>query len=168
MTQLRRTFSVIYAHTYSCKTLSKCTQTQLQSNIFFTGHTRVCRRNVLDLQRNRNDHPCFGSYVRNILSVIISKTVCLHYNTLLCFSGCIGGFVQVQKLSHSFQKPYDLDQLLANVTIVGAYIYAIFSMIAAGMYLHTMKSKPIIVFVQSLLLFIQVSFQGKTFVICHN
>ena len=74
----------------------------------------------------------------------------------------------MQKLSHSFQKPYDLDQLLANVTIVGAYIYAIFSMIAAGMYLHTLKSKPIIVFVQSLLLFIQVSFQGKTIMICHN
>ena len=82
MTQLRRTFSVIYAHTYSCKTLSKCTQTQLQSNIFFTGHTRVCRRNVLDLQRNRNDHSCFGSHVRNILSVIISTAVCLQYSLM--------------------------------------------------------------------------------------
>ena len=31
--------------------------------------------------------------------------------------GCIGGFVQVQKLSHSFQKPYDLDQLLGIILI---------------------------------------------------
>ena len=54
-----------------------------------------------------------------------------------------------------------LDELLANVTIMGAYVYAIFSMIASGMYLHTMKTKPIIVFVQSFLLFVQVSFQGK-------
>ena len=54
-----------------------------------------------------------------------------------------------------------LDELLANVTIMGAYVYAIFSMIASGMYLHTMKTKPIIVFVQSFLLFVQVSCQGK-------
>merc|ERR1719367_1132773 len=62
--------------------------------------------------------------------------------TILALSaiGCIGGFVQVQKLSHSFQRPYDLDELLANVTIMGAYVYAIFSMIASGMYLHTMKT----------------------------
>merc|ERR1712223_1644732 len=73
--------------------------------------------------------------------------------------GCIGGFIQVQKLSHSFQKPYELEKLLANVTIMGAYVYAIFSMIASGMYLHTMKTKPIIVFVQSFLLFVQVSFK---------
>jgi hypothetical protein len=28
--------------------------------------------------------------------------------------GCIGGFVQFQKLSHSFRKPYDLDNLLSR------------------------------------------------------
>lgn len=74
--------------------------------------------------------------------------------------GCIGGFVQVQKLSHSFQKPYELDTLLSTVTIMGAYFYAIFSMIAAGVYLPTLDTKTIMVFAQSALLFIQVTFQG--------
>ena len=34
--------------------------------------------------------------------------------TILALSaiGCIGGFVQVQKLSHSFQRPYDLGLFL--------------------------------------------------------
>merc|ERR1719464_916336 len=74
--------------------------------------------------------------------------------------GCVGGFIQVQKLSHSFQKPYELDKLLSTITIMGAYFYAIFSMIAAGVFLPTMDTKTIMVFAQSALLFIQVTFQG--------
>ena len=77
--------------------------------------------------------------------------------------GCIGGFVQVQKLSHSLRRPYDLDNLLSSVTIVGAYIYAIFGMIAAGVHLYTLDTKTIIVFLQSALLLFQVSLQGNAF-----
>ena len=80
----------------------------------------------------------------------------------LAIFGCIGGFVQVQKLSHSLQQqPYDLDQLLSSVTIVGAYIYAIFSMIAAGVSLDSLETKTILVFIQNVLLMMQVSCQGK-------
>ena len=78
--------------------------------------------------------------------------------------GCIGGFVQFQKLSHSFRKPYDLDNLLSSITIVGAYIYAIFSMIAAGVHLESASPKSIAVFVQNTLLLVQVSCQGKLIV----
>ena len=81
----------------------------------------------------------------------------------LAIFGCIGGFVQVQKLSHSLQQqPYDLDQLLSSVTIVGAYIYAIFSMIAAGVSLDSLETKTILVFIQNVLLMMQVSCQGKS------
>jgi hypothetical protein len=78
----------------------------------------------------------------------------------LAIVGCLGGFIQIQKLSHSFRKPYDLDNLLSSVTIVGAYIYAIFSMISAGINVDTMKSKNIVVLIQNSLLLIQVSCQG--------
>ena len=44
---------------------------------------------------------------------------------------------------------------------MGAYFYAIFSMIAAGVFLPTLDTKTIMVFAQSALLFIQVTFQGK-------
>jgi len=44
---------------------------------------------------------------------------------------------------------------------MGAYFYAIFSMIAAGIFLPTLDTKTIMVFAQSALLFIQVTFQGK-------
>ena len=80
--------------------------------------------------------------------------------TLSTFS-CFGGFVQFQKLSLSFRKPYDLDKLLSNLTIIGAYIYAIFSMIASGVFLETANPKTIAVFVQNALLVIQVSCQGS-------
>ena len=74
-------------------------------------------------------------------------------------SGCDQKFINIK---YTPPKLHYSNSTLANVTIMGAYVYAIFSMIAAGMYLHTLKTKPIIVFVQSLLLFVQVSFQGKT------
>jgi len=48
-----------------------------------------------------------------------------------------------------------------SVTIIGAYIYAIFSMIAAGVHLKESNPKSIAVFVQNTLLLIQVSCQGK-------
>ena len=73
-------------------------------------------------------------------------------------AGCIGGFVQIQKLSHSSRKPYDLDQLLSSVTVVGAYLYAVFSMIAASVDLS--ETKHIVVFIQNILLLAQVSMQG--------
>ena len=79
----------------------------------------------------------------------------------LAIFGCVGGFVQVQKLSHSFHQPYDLDELLSSVTIVGAYIYSIFSMIAAGVTLATLDTKTLLVFIQNALLLVQVSCQGK-------
>ena len=53
-----------------------------------------------------------------------------------------------------------MDTLLSTVTTMGAYFYAIFSMIAAGVFLPTMDTKTIMVFTQSALLFIQVTFQG--------
>lgn len=77
--------------------------------------------------------------------------------------GCLGGFVQIQKLSHSFRKPYDLDYLLASVTVMGAYIYAIFSMIAAGV--EIWETKNMVVFGQQVLLLLQVSLQGNKIII---
>lgn len=50
-----------------------------------------------------------------------------------------------------------------SLTIIGAYIYAIFSMIASGVFLETGNAKSIAVFVQNALLVIQVSCQGKHF-----
>jgi len=79
----------------------------------------------------------------------------------LAIFGCISGFVQIQKLSHSFRKPYDLDNLLSSVTIVGAYIYAIFSIISAGVNVNTLETKNIVVLIQNILLLIQVSCQGR-------
>ena len=79
----------------------------------------------------------------------------------LAIFGCVGGFVQVQKLSHSFRTPYDLDELLSSVTIVGAYIYAVFSLIAAGVKLpDSFDTKTLLVFIQNALLLVQVSCQG--------
>lgn len=78
----------------------------------------------------------------------------------LAIFGCISGFVQIQKLSHSFRAPYDLDNLLSSVTIIGAYIYAIFSIISAGVNVNTLETKNIVVLIQNILLLIQVSCQG--------
>ena len=84
----------------------------------------------------------------------------------LAIFGCISGFVQIQKLSHSFRKPYDLDNLLSSVTIVGAYIYAIFSIISAGVNVDMLETKNIVVLIQNILLLIQVSCQGKSNYTC--
>ena len=44
---------------------------------------------------------------------------------------------------------------------MGAYIYAVFSMIASGVSLNSMEIKTIMVFLQNALLLVQVSCQGK-------
>ena len=67
--------------------------------------------------------------------------------------------LQIQKLSHSFTVPYDLDTLLSTVTITGSYIFAIFSILAAIVTITEVSS--MIVFVQSALLLIQITLQGK-------
>ena len=54
-------------------------------------------------------------------------------------------------------KPF----VVFSVTIVGAYIYAVFSMIASGVSLNSMEIKTIMVFLQNALLLVQVSCQGK-------
>ncbi len=77
--------------------------------------------------------------------------------------GCVGGFVQLQKLSlHPSRRPYDLDELLSSVTVTGAYIYAIFSAIAAGVDLGGIENnnKSVVVFALHALLLLQVSMQG--------
>ena len=80
----------------------------------------------------------------------------------LAVLGCLGGFVQVQKLSHGASdlgnknEPYDLDQLLSNVTVVGAYLYAVFSMIAAAVS-AVGDTKSLFVLLQNALLLIQVN-----------
>lgn len=79
---------------------------------------------------------------------------------ILVFS-CIASFaafVQVQKLSHSFTTPYELDTLLSGITVTGSYVYAIFGMLAAIVSIPDMKS--IVVFAQCALLLVQVSLQG--------
>jgi len=77
--------------------------------------------------------------------------------SLAVFSS-IAGFVQIQKLSHSFTVPYDLDTLLSTVTITGSYIFAVFSILAAVMSITKLES--IVVFTQSTLLLIQITLQG--------
>jgi hypothetical protein len=68
-------------------------------------------------------------------------------------------FVQVQKLSHSFNVPYDLDTLLSSITITGSYIYGVFGMLAALFSLP--ETESLVVFVHCGLLVLQVTMQGK-------
>ena len=68
-------------------------------------------------------------------------------------------FHQIQKLSHSFNTPYELDTLLSSITVTGSYIYAIFGCLAAMVSLP--ETKSLVVFSQCALLLIQVSLQGK-------
>ncbi len=70
---------------------------------------------------------------------------------------------QLKTVKLSSQQQLQLqDNLLSSVTIIGAYIYAIFSMIAAGVHLGSANPKSIAVFVQNTLLLIQVSCQGNS------
>ena len=75
--------------------------------------------------------------------------------------GCFTGFIQLQKLSHSYRQPYVLDSLLSNVTVIGAYVYGIFSMIAAAAHGDYTDKKNISVLITNSLLILQVSVQGK-------
>merc|ERR1719410_2331861 len=43
----------------------------------------------------------------------------------------VGAFVQIQKLSHSYNKPYKLDNLLSSITVFGSYVYAIFGVLSS-------------------------------------
>ena len=70
----------------------------------------------------------------------------------------MAAFVQIQKLSHSFNVPYDLDTLLSSITVTGSYIYGVFGMLAALFSIP--ETKSLIVFVQCGLLVIQVTMQG--------
>jgi len=70
-------------------------------------------------------------------------------------------FFQVQKLSLSPRRqPYDLDELLSSLTLGGAYVYAIFSAIAAGATIAKQPEKGGFVLAQHALLLVQVSLQG--------
>ena len=75
-------------------------------------------------------------------------------------------FLQIQKLSHSFTTPYELDTLLSGITVTGSYIYAVFGILASITSIPDYES--IVVFAQCVLLLIQVSFQGTIifFVTC--
>jgi len=76
----------------------------------------------------------------------------------LCAIASLAGFVQIQKLSHSFTSPYDLDDLLSTMTLTGSYIFAIFSILAAIMSINQLTS--MVVFSQNALLLVQVTLQG--------
>jgi len=79
---------------------------------------------------------------------------------ILVFSilASLAAFVQIQKLSHSFNEPYELDSLLSSITVTGSYIYAIFGLLAAIVSIP--ETKSIVVFAQCALLMVQVSLQG--------
>ena len=74
--------------------------------------------------------------------------------------------IQIQKLSHSFNKPYKLDNLLSNITVFGSYVYAIFGILSSLVSVldpvtGKLDIQSVLVFVQCSLLLIQVSCQSK-------
>jgi len=76
----------------------------------------------------------------------------------LSIISALAAFVQIQKLSHSFNVPYDLDTLLSSITVTGSYIYGVFGMLAAVFSIS--ETRSVVVFVQCALLVIQVTMQG--------
>ena len=76
----------------------------------------------------------------------------------LSIISALAAFVQIQKLSHSFNVPYDLDTLLSSITVTGSYIYGVFGMLAALFSLP--ETQSMVVFAQCALLVIQVTMQG--------
>ena len=71
--------------------------------------------------------------------------------------------LQIQKLSHSFNKPYKLDNLLSSITVFGSYIYAIFGILSSMTNIDpfgTLDLPSVLVFIQCSLLLVQVSFQS--------
>ena len=78
----------------------------------------------------------------------------------LSIISALAAFVQIQKLSHSFNVPYDLDTLLSSITVTGSYIYGVFGMLAAVFSIS--ETRSVVVFVQCALLVIQVTMQGES------
>ena len=78
----------------------------------------------------------------------------------LSIISALAAFVQIQKLSHSFNVPYDLDTLLSSITVTGSYIYGVFGMLASLFSIS--ETRSVVVFVQCALLVIQVTMQGKS------
>jgi len=76
----------------------------------------------------------------------------------LSIISALAAFVQIQKLSHSFNVPYDLDTLLSSITVTGSYIYGVFGMLASLFSIS--ETRSVVVFVQCALLVIQVTMQG--------
>merc|ERR1719145_426582 len=76
----------------------------------------------------------------------------------LSIISALAAFVQIQKLSHSFNVPYDLDTLLSSITVTGSYIYGVFGMLASIFSIS--ETRSIVVFAQCALLVIQVTMQG--------
>ena len=77
----------------------------------------------------------------------------------------VGAFVQIQKLSHSYNKPYKLDNLLSSITVFGSYVYAIFGVLSSLVSILNpqgdLNIQSVLVFVQCALLLVQVSSQSK-------
>ena len=78
----------------------------------------------------------------------------------LSIISALAAFVQIQKLSHSFNVPYDLDTLLSSITVTGSYIYGVFGMLASVFSIS--ETRSMIVFAQCALLVVQVTMQGKS------
>jgi len=76
----------------------------------------------------------------------------------------VGAFVQIQKLSHSYNKPYKLDNLLSSITVFGSYVYAIFGVLSSLVSILNpqgdLNIQSVLVFVQCALLLVQVSSQS--------
>lgn len=82
--------------------------------------------------------------------------------TFAIIASC-GAFVQIQKLSHSFNKPYKLDNLLSSITVFGSYIYALFGILSSMVTIDPfgdLDIPSVLVFIQCSLLLVQVSFQS--------
>ena len=78
----------------------------------------------------------------------------------LSIISALAAFVQIQKLSHSFNVPYDLDTLLSSITVTGSYIYGVFGMLASIFSIS--ETRSMVVFAQCALLVIQVTMQGES------
>ena len=72
-------------------------------------------------------------------------------------------------MSHSFNKPYKLDNLLSSITVFGSYIYAIFGILSSIVTIDPfgkLDIPSVLVFIQCSLLLIQVSSQSKPSLSC--
>ena len=92
------------------------------------------------------------------------ETTSLHLQEIIILAlsiiSALAAFVQIQKLSHSFNVPYDLDTLLSSITVTGSYIYGVFGMLASIFSIS--ETRSMVVFAQCALLVIQVTMQGES------